>query len=144
MRERASCFRRLRRLAGLALAMPALVPPALPAQPAAAREAVVVLPPFLVEEQVKALPWAYYAGPGLEVLASCDPVLATFVVERTIQLDRMIPAFIPVRFLATTAAPEILILVDEEVAQNQAREVLAAATQRSDVVFMPNLRLVDA
>lgn len=89
-----------------------------------------MMPPFIVEERVTPLKWHYHAAPGFEVLAACDPALAATVVQRQLQLNEMLATILPPRFLA--APPETLILVDEDIGQSQAREVLADAMKRRE------------
>src|SRR4051812_45433635 len=115
-------------------------------QPGASEGPVVMLPPMMVEA-ARAVPlkWIYYQAPGLEVIATCDEKTAADVVQRKRQLDELLRAVLPERFIAGSSVPEILILVDQKVGQTQAREVLASAQEwgTGRIGFLPNLGLID-
>jgi hypothetical protein len=115
------------------------------AQAPGPEEPVVMLPPLRVEARGVPLKWNYFAAPGLEVLAACGEKDGVEIVERMLQLDRLMTAILPERFMPAVAVPETLILLEEKAAQAQAREVLAGAMAQSKarIRFMPNIRLVD-
>jgi hypothetical protein len=128
-------------LAGVFLAVASLR-----GQPTGAVEGpLVMLPPMMVEAKGTPLKWIYFEAPGLEVLAACDERIAADIVQRKRQLDELLRAILPERFMAVSSVPEILILLDEKAGQTQAREVLAGvgASGSGRIGFWPNLGLVD-
>ncbi|MEO5961127.1 MAG: hypothetical protein ABIZ49_02620 [Opitutaceae bacterium] len=119
--------------------------PGLHAQATATDGPTVMLPPMMVEERGIPLQWRYVGLPRLEILSVCDERTTTEVVRRLRRLDALLSVILPERFMARTAVPETLILVDEKAGQAHSREVIAEIVRqgRTRVQFLPNIRLMD-
>ncbi|MSU50781.1 MAG: hypothetical protein EXS37_17125 [Opitutus sp.] len=142
---------------------------ALGASAAGAAEAkVIALPPFLVEETAKALPWRYAEVAGLEVLSSCPERFTRELIANHHRLHVLLGELLHPALQLRMTEKRVLLFVDSAVQPPTSQEVVAqmaltAAEQDrlDDVVvpiddgrlrrrpppprytFLPNLRLWD-
>lgn len=102
------------------------------AQPVAgADEAVVSLPPVIVESKTKPLRWRYLALPEVEVLSVCDDAISEAFLRRYHRIDELLELLLPKRFQARTSVRDTQILFDEELGRARSREVLDAMLRAS-------------
>ena len=129
---------------------------------------VIALPPFLVEETAKALPWRYADLAGLEVLSSCPERLTRALIANHHRLHALLGELLPPELQLRMTQKQILLFVDSAQQPPTSQEVVAqmaltAAEQDrlNDVAepiddgrlrrrpppprysFLPNLRLWD-
>jgi hypothetical protein len=135
---------------------------------AAAEPSVVTLPPFLVEETTKPLPWRYADVAGLEVLSSCSEQLTRRLIANHHRLHTLLGEMLPPALQFRTTEKRILLFVDSAQQPPTSQEVVAqmaltaAEQERLDdaaqpiddgrlrrrpspprYTFLPNLRLWD-
>jgi hypothetical protein len=128
----------------------------------------VTLPPFLVEEKTRPLPWRYADVAGLEVLSSCPERLTRALIANHHRLHLLLGELLPPALQFRTSEKRILLFVESAHQPPTSQEVVAqmaltAAEQDglADVVvplddgklrrrpppprytFLPNLRLWD-
>lgn len=138
-------------------------------QPAAvAEEAVVSLPPVIVESRAKPLRWRYLSLPDVEVLSVCDDATSEAFLRRYHRIDQLLALILPKHFQARSSVRDTQILFNEELGRARSREVLDEMLRASPlrreangrvsapmqhvspwqpakaVQFLPNLRLADA
>jgi hypothetical protein len=129
---------------------------------------VVALPPFLVEEAAKPLPWRYGEVAGLEVLSACPERLTRELIANHHRLHALLGELVPPSLQFRTSTKRTLIFVDSAHLPPTSQEVVAQLALTSvelkeldDPVvplddgrlrrrpppprytFMPNLRLWD-
>jgi hypothetical protein len=134
----------------------------------AAESNVVALPPFLVEETTKALPWRYADLAGLEVLSSCPERLTRELIANHHRLQVLLGELLPPTLQLRMTEKQILLFVDSAQLPPSSQEVVAqmvlasADKQRIEneaapiddgrlrrrplpprYTFLPNLRLWD-
>ncbi len=134
----------------------------------AAEAKVVALPPFLVEEAAKPLPWRYANVAGLEVLSACPERLTRQLIANHHRLHALLGELLTPTLQFKTSAKRTLIFVDSAHLPPTSQEVVAQLALTSvemkeldDPVvplddgrlrrrpppprytFMPNLRLWD-
>ncbi len=132
----------------------------------AAEDQTVALPPFLVEEMAKGLPWRYTEAMGYEILSRCDDASTRRVVEAHHTLHQLLAEILPPSLQLEFTVPKALILYDEELNPAASREVIArmmrdqvrpiddvplqtgfrgvrVSVPSRPVSFLPNLRLWD-
>ncbi|MBI4625407.1 MAG: hypothetical protein HY736_19580 [Verrucomicrobia bacterium] len=134
----------------------------------AAEANVVALPPFLVEETVKGLPWRYAEVGGLEVLSCCSERLTRELIANHHRLHVLLGELLPPALQLRTTEKRTLLFVDSAQQPRTSQEVVArmaltaAEQDRLDDVavplddgrlrrrpppprytFLPNLRLWD-
>lgn len=133
---------------------------------AAAAEAPIALPPFIVEA-ARPLPWRYAEAAGLEVLSTCSDRLTRQLVANHLRLHAVLGELLPPALRLTTTEKEILIFIDSAHQPPTSPEVVAqmvlsaveppvpdAAAAPNDgrlrrrpkpprYTFLPNLRLWD-
>ncbi|MBL9189635.1 MAG: hypothetical protein JNK23_19295 [Opitutaceae bacterium] len=134
----------------------------------AAEEALVALPPFLVEEAAKGPPWRFATAPGYEILSRCSDAVTRRVVATHQRLHLLLAEILPVSLQLQCSLPRTLILYDEELQPAASREVIARMLQQDApapaadsmptsglrglrapgpvrrMSFLPNLRLWDS
>ena len=134
----------------------------------AAEASVIALPPYLVEETAKPLPWRYAEVAGMEVLSSCPERLTRQLVANHHRLHALLGEMVPPALQLKMTAPRTLLFVDSSHLPPTSQEVIAQMAltavdqQRLDQVavpiddgrlrrrpppprytFLPNLRLWD-
>lgn len=134
----------------------------------AAEGKVVALPPFLVEETTKALPWRYADVAGVEVLSSCPERLTRELIANHHRLHVLLGELLPPALQLNMTEPQTLLFVDSAQQPPTSQEVVAqlaltaAEQDRLDdtvvplddgrlrrrpppprYTFLPNLRLWD-
>ena len=134
----------------------------------AAESRVVTLPPFLVEEKTKTLPWRYADVAGLEVLSSCSERLTRALIANHHRLHVLLGELLPPTLQLRMTEKRTLLFIESAQLPPTSQEVIAqmaltAAEQDrlADVVvplddgklrrrpppprytFLPNLRLWD-
>ncbi len=91
---------------------------------AAADEAAVALPPFIVEELAKGPPWRYAESNGFEILSRCSDATTQRVVEAHHQLHVLLDEILPPSLRLKLSVPRTLILYDEELQPASSQEVI--------------------
>ncbi len=86
---------------------------------------VVALPPFLVEEQAKTLPWRYAEVAGWEVLSSCPDRLTRALLANHHRLHLLLGELLPPALQFNTSAPRTLLFVDSAQQPPTSQEVVA-------------------
>jgi hypothetical protein len=134
----------------------------------AAEGKVVALPPFLVEETTKALPWRYAEVAGLEVLSSCSEKLTRDLIANHHRLHALLGELLPPTLQLRTTEKPAMLFVDSAQQPPTSQEVVAlmalTAAEQDRLVdavvplddgklrrrpppprytFLPNLRLWD-
>ena len=134
----------------------------------AAESKVVALPPFLVEETTKPLPWRYVDVAGLEVLSSCPERLTRDLIANHHRLHTLLGELLPPSLQLKMSEKRTLLFVDSAQQPPTSQEVVsrmaltAAEQERLDdsivplddgrlrrrpppprYTFVPNLRLWD-
>ncbi len=129
---------------------------------------MIALPPFLVEETAKALPWRYTEVAGLEVLSSCPERLTRDLIANHHRLHVLLGELLPPALQLRMTEPQTLLFVDSAQQPPTSQEVVArmaltaAEQDRLDdavvpvddgrlrrrpppprYTFLPNLRLWD-
>ncbi|MBM3855353.1 MAG: hypothetical protein FJ399_19730, partial [Verrucomicrobia bacterium] len=134
----------------------------------AAEGQVVALPPFLVEEKARPLPWRYAEVAGCEVLSSCPDRLTRELVANHLRLHALLGELLPPALQLKTTERPTLLFVDSAQQPPTSQEVMAhmalTAAEQDRLVdpvvplddgrlrrrpppprytFLPNLRLWD-
>jgi hypothetical protein len=134
----------------------------------AAEATVVTLPPFIVEEAAKPLPWKYAEVAGLEVLSCCPERLTRELIANHHRLHALLAELLPPALQFKTTEKRTLLFVDSAQQPPTSQEVVAHMVlsavdqQRIDdalvpvddgrlrrrplpprYTFLPNLRLWD-
>lgn len=106
---------------------------------------VVSLPPFIVDDSRGT--WLYGEYPGGEVLSRCDEKTTLRIVERRVQLDRLLGEILPEYLRLQHTLPKLLILFDQRQAKTAADQtlvrVLGNAQKGASYRVLPNVRLSD-
>ncbi len=97
----------------------------------AAESNVVVLPPFLVEEVAKGLPWRYADVAGLEVLSSCPERLTRELIANHHRLHALLGELVPPALQLSMTEKGILLFVDSAHQPPTSQEVIAQMVQSS-------------
>lgn len=92
------------------------------ATPAAA-EAVVALPPFIVEEKI-GTPWRYAAAPGFEFLSHCSDATTRKVIEAQVRMHKLLAEIFPLDLQFVPAVPRAFILIDESFKPTAAQDLV--------------------
>ena len=103
----------------------------------AQQENVVVLPPFIVEEETKGQPWRYAQMPGFEILARCSDRTTRDLAEAHYRLHHLLELLLPERLQLAFAIPRVLIFYDEDLQSAASREVIASMLQRAEKAAPP-------
>ncbi len=103
----------------------------------AADEALVALPPFLVEEASKGPPWRYADAPGYEILSRCNDAVTRRVVATHQRLHQLLAEVLPPSLQLHCTVPRTLILYDEELQPAASREVIAQLLQKDSLAVQP-------
>lgn len=91
----------------------------------AAEPKVVTLPPFLVEETTKPLPWRYADVGGLEVLSSCSERFTRELVANHHRLRVLLGELLPPALQWRTTEKRLLLFVDSAQQPPTSQEVVA-------------------
>jgi hypothetical protein len=134
----------------------------------AAESSVIALPPYLVEEAAKSLPWRYAEVAGMEVLSSCPERLTRDLIANHHRLHVLLSELVPPALQLKMSGKQTLLFVDSAQLPPTSQEVVAQMAltavdqQRLDntvvpiddgrlrrrpppprYTFLPNLRLWD-
>ena len=91
----------------------------------AAEANVVALPPFLVEETTKPLPWRYADVAGLEVLSTCPDRFTRELIANHHRLHALLGELLPPMLQLSTTEERILLFVDSAHQPPTSQEVVA-------------------
>jgi hypothetical protein len=91
----------------------------------AAEANVVALPPFLVEEAARPLPWRYAEVAGLEVLSSCPERLTRDLVANHYRLHTLLGELLPPALQLKMTEKRTLLFVDSAQLPPTSQEVMA-------------------
>ena len=91
----------------------------------AAEDRVIALPPFIVEEAAKRLPWLYADIAGLEVLSSCPERLTRQLVANHYRLHALLGELVPPALQLRMTGKPTLIFVDSAHQPATSQEVVA-------------------
>ena len=91
----------------------------------AAESSVIALPPFLVEEAAKALPWRYAEVAGMEVLSSCPERLTRDLIANHHRLHVLLGELVPPALQLKLSGKQTLLFVDSAQLPPTSQEVVA-------------------
>ncbi|WP_414660658.1 hypothetical protein [Horticoccus sp. 23ND18S-11] len=115
----------------------------LPGAVAAAEPKVIALPPYLVEESAKPLPWRYADVAGWEVLSTCSDRLTRELVANHHRLHILLAELLPPTLQLNLSVKGTLLFVDSAHQPPTSQEVVAqmaltaAEQDRLDDVVVP-------
>src|SRR5215207_1701116 len=91
----------------------------------AADAPAVALPPFLVEETAKPLPWRYADVAGLEVLSSCPERLTRDLIANHHRLHTLLGELLPLSLQLKMSEKRTLLFVDSAHQPPTSQEVVS-------------------
>lgn len=156
----------------IAVALLCLAPGSVFAQGEPMSDRVIELPPLLVEEAAKPLPWRYVEFRGIEMLSVVSDSETRAFLRRYHNQSEILQWILPLRFQGRSSVPDEYILFNENLSRAHSQEVMTTmmASQRdaarrkqardkvesgdresgrerarggTKIKFLPNLRLMD-
>lgn len=91
----------------------------------AAEGKIVTLPPFLVEEAAKPVPWRYADVAGLEVLSSCSERLTRELIANHFRLNVLLAELVPPSLQLRMSEKRTLLFVDSAHVPTASQDVVA-------------------
>ena len=91
----------------------------------AAESSVIALPPYLVEEAAKSLPWRYAEVAGMEVLSSCPEKLTRDLIANHHRLHVLLGELVPPALQLKMSGKQTLLFVDSAQLPPTSQEVVA-------------------
>ncbi len=95
-------------------------------------EAVIELPPYVVETKAAEARWSYTAAPGVEVISRCSDATVKILLTHHFRLQEMLDVFLPPEFRVKLDTPTTYVLFDQATQPGITREIINELLQRQD------------